>query len=226
MAADLEPVEKQIEDELGVELCFRDPGVGKYGLKNALYPIGDKLLEVVCPKEEGTTAGRLLDKRGGDGGYMVILQTDDLAAQRSRIDQHGVRIVSEPKGDTIAGIHLHPKDVGGAILSVDQSEQWDDWDWAGPSWRPHIKTGTVTDLLGVAIESADPAAMATRWAEVLGQEVSAHGSESHIRLDQGVIRFVPYGDDRGDGVCAIDVRAVDGNERTTDICGVTVNFVR
>lgn len=225
VAADLGPVEQQIENELGVELCYRDPGVGKYGLTNALYPVGDKLLEVVCPTEDGTTAGRLLEKRNGDGGYMVILQVEDLAAVRSRIDQHGIRIVSEPKGEGVVGLHLHPKDVGGAILSVDQTEKWDDWGWAGPTWREHIKTGTVTDMVGVAIQSADPAAMAKRWATVLGRDVTAQGSESHIQLDEGVLQFVPTGDDRGDGVSAIDVRAADGAARTTNLCGVAVNFV-
>lgn len=225
MATDLGPVEQQIENELGVELCFRDPGVGKYGLKNALYPVGDKLLEVVSPQEDGTTAGRLLEKRSGDGGYMVILQVDDLASLRSRIDENGVRIVSEPKGETIAGLHLHPKDVGGAILSVDQSEKWDDWDWAGPGWREHIKTETVTDMVGVAVQSDDPAAMAKRWGTVLGRDVTTQGNESHIELDEGVLRFVPTGDDRGDGVTAIDVRAADGVARTTNLCGVAINFV-
>ena len=64
VAADLDPVERQIEDELGVELCYRDPGVATFGLRNALFPIGGKLLEVVSPTQERTTAGRLLDKRG------------------------------------------------------------------------------------------------------------------------------------------------------------------
>jgi hypothetical protein len=32
---------------------------------------------------EGTTAGRLLKKRGGDGGNMVILQSDRLAEPAS-----------------------------------------------------------------------------------------------------------------------------------------------
>ena len=72
VAADLEAAEQRITDELGLELCYRDPGVGVFGLRNALFPIGDKLLEVVSPTQEGTTAGRFLDKRGGDGGYMVI----------------------------------------------------------------------------------------------------------------------------------------------------------
>ena len=77
MAADLAAAETAIVDRLGVSMCFRDPGVGEFGLHNALFPIGDRLLEVVSPTEPGTTAGRLLDRRGGDGGYMAIFETDE-----------------------------------------------------------------------------------------------------------------------------------------------------
>src|ERR1700743_3768355 len=119
VAADLAPVEARIVDELGVELCYRDPDVGVFGLKNALFPIGDKLLEVLSPVRDSTTAGRQLDKRNGDGGYMVILQVDDLDAMRSRIETHDVRVVFTAPGPGITGLHLHPKDVGPALLSCD-----------------------------------------------------------------------------------------------------------
>lgn len=86
VADDLAAAEAAIVEELGIELCFRDPGVAEFGLHNALFPVGDKLLEVVSPIQDGTTAGRLLDKRGGDGGYMVILEVDDLDEARRRVD--------------------------------------------------------------------------------------------------------------------------------------------
>ncbi|MDT5408476.1 MAG: hypothetical protein QOG14_696 [Mycobacterium sp.] len=38
VAADLAPVEAAIIEELGVELCYRDPDVGVFGLNNALFP--------------------------------------------------------------------------------------------------------------------------------------------------------------------------------------------
>ena len=36
VARKLEPVEKDICDVLGVEVCYRDPGVAYFGLENAL----------------------------------------------------------------------------------------------------------------------------------------------------------------------------------------------
>lgn len=224
VAKDLDPVEKDITDQLGMEVCFRDPGVGAFGLHNALWAVGDKLLEVVSPKEDGTAAGRMLDRRGGDGGYMVILQTDDLDGARARFDEQNVRIVHTAQGEGIVGIHLHPKDVGGAIVSVDQADDWSEWGWAGPSWRDHVDTSVVTDLVGVSVQAEDPAAMAARWSAVLGVPVSG-GDAPQLQLDEGVIRFVPVADGRGEGVSAIEVRAANGKPRESEFCGVRVQFV-
>jgi hypothetical protein len=221
VAADLDTTERQVESQLGVERCFRDPAVAAFGLQNALFPIGDKFLEIVSPTREGTTAGRLLDKRGGDGGYMVILEVEDLGPMRERFDAVGVRMVYEAAAEGIVGLHLHPADVGGAILSVDQTDTWGEWPWAGPVWRDHMCTDVVGDVLAVVIEAGDPDEMSARWAEVLGRDVI----DRTIGLDEGEIRFVEAGD-RGDGVAGFVLRASDpaGAGRTT-ICGCTFELV-
>lgn len=93
VAADLAPVVEDLEAVLGIETGFADPGVGEFGLTNAVLPVGDTFLEVVSPATEGTTAGRYLERRNGDGGYMVILQSDALDADRRRFEELGVRVV-------------------------------------------------------------------------------------------------------------------------------------
>jgi len=221
VAADLEAAEQRVESELGVELCYRDPGVGAFGLKNALYPIGDKLLEIVSPTQEGTTAGRLLEKRGGDGGYMVILEVDDLGPLRQRFEAVGARVVYEATAEGIVGLHLHPADVGGAILSIDQPDTWGEWPWAGPVWRQHVRDEVVTEVLGVEIEANDPAAMSARWGEVIGREVV----DNVITLDEGEIRFIAAGE-RGEGVGGFVLRARDQDRAgQTTICGCTFDLV-
>lgn len=207
VAADLDAAERRIVDELGVELCFRDPGVAEFGLRNALFPVGDKLLEVVSPTEPGTTAGRFLDRRGGDGGYMVIVETDDLDAARQRITDAGARVVFEAVVDGIIGLHLHPRDVGGAIVSVDVTDTWGEWPWAGPTWREHVRTDRVDDVLAVEIDAVDPAAMAARWAQVLGRDADG----TTLRLDEGTIEFAIAGE-RGEGVAGFVLRSAPGAE--------------
>src|SRR3954451_23570004 len=93
VAADLDAVVGSLCTALGVDVTYRDPGVGEFGLHNALLTFGDTFLEVVSPTRDGTTAGRYLTRRGGDGGYMVILQCDDLERERERVAGLGVRTV-------------------------------------------------------------------------------------------------------------------------------------
>src|SRR3954471_9464936 len=85
VARSLERVERQLTSVLATEVCFRDPGVGKYGLHNALWALGGTFLEVVAPIRDGPAAGRYLDRRSGDGGYMCILDCDDLDERRTQL---------------------------------------------------------------------------------------------------------------------------------------------
>ncbi len=205
VARALEPVVADLCAVLGIEVAFHDPGVAAFGLHNAVMPVGQTFLEVVSPVRPDTTAGRLLDKRGGDGGYMVILQTAHLDADRRRLATLGVRIAWEIALDDIATVHLHPRDVGGAIVSLDEPRPPASWRWAGPEWPAKVRTDVVRGITSVTVAASDPAAMATRWAEVLGLPAPRSSS---LELEPGAIRFVAA-DQRGEGVVAVGVAAVD-----------------
>jgi hypothetical protein len=209
VARKLAPAVEEIRDVLGIEVAFNDPGVGVFGLENAVLPVGDTFLEVVSPVTEGTTAGRLLDRRRGDGGYMVILQVDDLARERSRVERAGARIVWEAHLEDAATIHLHPKDVGGAILSLDWMKPTESWKWAGPSWKSKVRTDVSAEIVAVELQSEDPAAMSERWATVLDRRKARSGEAWQIALEGGALRFVAADDGRGSGVSGVDVRATD-----------------
>src|ERR1700694_2459287 len=77
VAPHLEPVISDIAGILGLNVCYRDGNVAKYGLENALLPVDTILLEVVAPFQPGTAAGRFLEKTGSRGGYMAIFCCDD-----------------------------------------------------------------------------------------------------------------------------------------------------
>jgi hypothetical protein len=222
VAADLDAAEQRIAEELGVELCFRDPGVAEFGLCNALFPIGDQFLEVVSPTEPETTAGRQLERRGGDSGYMVIVEVDDLAPVRQRLEALDTRVVFEAAVPGIVGLHLHPADVGGAILSIDETETWGEWPWAGPNWRDHVDKDRVHEVLAVTVEARDPSAMAQRWAEVL--DCSVH-NDVVVLPEGGELRFVSAGD-RGEGVAGFTLFANSpADRRSLDICNCRFDIV-
>jgi hypothetical protein len=211
VAEHLDPVVDELCSTLGLSVCFNDPGVGEFGLVNALMMIGDQFLEVVSPDTDGTTAGRLLERRGGDGGYMVIYETDDLDGRMARIEAAGVRIVWRGDFDDIRGRHLHPRDVGGAIVSIDQPVPNGAWRWGGPEWVAHQDTSVVSAIAGVTIGAGDPDAMRARWFD--------------LGFTAGV-RFVPAGP-RGEGVDAMDLVATDRRRagESFELAGITVNLV-
>jgi len=228
VATHLDRVVDQLCETLQVERCFQDPGVGEFGLHNWLMPIGDTFLEVVAPMREDTTAGRYLDRRGGDGGYMTIFQTDDIAGARQRLHDEGVRVVWRHDGPRMCGTHVHPKDLPGAIVSIDWADPADHWEWAGPDWRDHVRTGLVSEIVGAEIQSSDPEGLAERWGQVLGRPVTS----SALLLDDGAggvssIRFVPIVDGRPEGLGGVDIRVADRSRagERHDICGTRFYFV-
>ena len=129
VAKELDPIRSVIFELLGLTQDFADPIVRQFGLRNSVVPIGDTFLEIVSPVEEDTTAGRLLDRRSGNGGYMILLQVDDLSREISRIQDLEVRIVAELEIPESKAIHLHPKDIGGSITSLDQVTPPESWIW-------------------------------------------------------------------------------------------------
>jgi catechol 2,3-dioxygenase-like lactoylglutathione lyase family enzyme len=206
---DLDAAKHEIEAVLGLGNPFADKGVGKFGLANAVWPVGDTFLEVVSPRQEGTTAGRLLDKRGGDGGYMTIFQVEDIEAARARVAAQGVRVVEQADFDGVAMTHLHPKDVGGAIVSIDQMTPKERWEWGGPGWQEHVRTDVSLGIVGAELQAEDPAAMSARWADVLGLERQETAGGWRLPLEGGELRFTKASDGRGDGLAAFDVKVRD-----------------
>jgi len=168
VAENLNEAVSDLTEVLDLVVCFNDPLVAQFGLKNALMAFGGTFLEVVVPKQEDTSAGRLLEKRRGDGGYMVIVQTDDLAFQKEWLTSKGARIVLDLDFEQAKSVHLHPKDIGGAILSFDQMIPPESWHWGGPDWHEKQGSGLVKNISGVVLQSADPEAMARRWGEIFG----------------------------------------------------------
>jgi hypothetical protein len=214
VARELEPVVSAFRDVFGLEVCHRDPGVGKYGLENALFPVGNGFLEVVAPVRDGTTAGRYLERRGGDGGYMVITQCGDLAQRRTRCEAVGVRVANEIRYSDYQELQLHPRDVGAAMLSFSRQEGGEPAD--GP-WHPAASRSTsaflaasVRSMTGAELQSGDPERLARRWSEVMELPLSRDGcSRPVITLDDARLRFVPATDGRGEGLAGLDLDCAD-----------------
>jgi len=214
VAHELAPAVEDLSEVLGLATCHHDPAVGKYGLENALLPVGGSFLEVVAPIEEGTAGGRYLERRGGDGGYMVILQCDNVEARRARMPELDVRIANALNYGDFTGLQLHPRDTGGCMLETDQTggDQAPDGPWhpAGESWKSAVRTGRTAAMVGAELQSPDPGALAARWGAILDLPVSNAASGIwEIALDNAMLRFVEVTDGRGEGLGGVDLQAAD-----------------
>jgi hypothetical protein len=143
---------------------------------------------------------------------MAIFQVPDLAAARDRLAGLGVRVVWTADLPDIAATHLHPKDVPGAIVSLDWANPVESWRWAGPSWTGRAPEHAGGGVRGLTIEVSDPPAAARRWAAVLGIPAAGGGQATVVELpDWGQwLRFVPVRAARGEGITAVTIAGLSG----------------
>lgn len=168
-ARDLDGKVAELRSELPLDEPYHDPGVEHFGLRNSVLALGDTFVEVVSPFRADAPAARFID-RFGEGPYMLMFQVADTAAARERIAQAAARVVWQNDLPEISGTHIHPKDLPGAIVSLDTPRPPESWHWAGPAWsgRAPAQPGPGR-VAGAVISAPDPAAAAARWTEVLGE---------------------------------------------------------
>ncbi len=214
-----DPIVDSLCNLFDIKVSFNDPGVAHFGLENAVLPVGTDFLEVVSPVEENTTAGRYLDRRNGDGGYMVIIQVDDFLAAKQSVKENDITVVWESDHPEARAIHLHPKQMGGAILSLDWMDPKESWKWAGPNWDKFVNTSLVNRFVGVEIQAENPEDMKNTWKSVLNLK-SERVTGNQINLDNTWIRFLEDEDGRGSGVSAFCLEANDNDklfEKASDL---------
>ena len=214
VAAQLAPVLDDLHEVFGLEVAYRDPGVGTFGLENAVLPVGQQFLEVVAPVKPDTAAGRYLDRRHGDGGYMVITNTDEHQRRRDRVSELGVRIALEFDEDSYHCMQLHPRDTGGSFFEIDWQRGGEDmggpWAPAGPDWQRAVSTGVVSGIIAVEVQADDPDAVAARWSEIVEIDLAGEPRRT-LPFDNADVRFMPANDGRGDGLAGVELRAVDAD---------------
>ena len=246
VARELDRTIDDLEHIFGIHRCFVDPGVGRFGLVNTLLPIGRNLLEVVAPVEENTAAGRYLDRRNGDGGYMVICQADsepNQQAVRQRALDNGVRIAWEVDRDNWKICQIHPGDMKAAFFEIDWDQANDftgNWEPAGgTAWFDKVDQSVTVDYAAVELQGPDPVSLAELWGKVAGLPVRRDGSVLHMALNNVDVRFVTAEDGRGYGLGGLDLKVKDAagikaraqargcavEENQVTVCGVRFRLI-
>ncbi len=247
VADKLQPAIEDFSHVFEIKNCYSDPLVDFFGLENGLLPIGTDFIEIVAPIRDNTTAGRYIDRREGNGGYMILLQTDSAEVQASsltRAKEMGIRVAFEGTLETYHFVQLHPADTGGSFLQIDwdsQNEHNGYWyNAGGNNWKEYVNRDVVSSIAAVELQAEEPALLAQRWGEILDIPVTTnkHGNPE-LALNNGIIRVVTPEDGRGEGLSAVDlevenrqkvlasaeVRGMKVSDSQVLICGVRFNLV-
>lgn len=192
LVGDLERAVDELRTAFGVSVSRLDDGTTAkaHGIRNAWIPFGTSFVEVATPASSDGSAARL-HNRFGDGGYMVILQIDDLDAARAQLKDAAVEVSWEIDLPGAVELHLDHGGLGGTLVAIDWAEQAGDWRWAGPDWRTHVRSDVIGEITAAEIAVPSPARTADRWSTMLDRPAHAAGDGTYaIALDEGVLRFV------------------------------------
>ena len=195
VAPHLEPAISDIADIMGLNVCYRDGNVAKYGLENALLPVDTTLLEVVAPVQPGTAAGRFIEKTNGRGGYMAIFSCDNPDERGRNAEKLGVRIANVIDHAPYHGVQLHPRDCRASFIEFNHTNGSDDilgpYPPAGPDWQKAIRKDVTQALIGVEMESPHPQGLAEHWGRIIGASVGrGTGVGPELALANCTFRFV------------------------------------
>ena len=195
VAPQLEPVISDIAGIMGLNVCYRDGNVAKYGLLNALLPVDTILLEVVAPFREGTAAGRFIDRTKGRGGYMAIFCCDDPDQREKHANAIGVRTANVITHAPYHGVQLHPRDCRAAFIEFNHTDGSDDilgrYPPAGPDWQNFIARDVTQALVGVELQGPQPQDLASHWGKIIGVAAGKNDrGEAELELPNCTFRFV------------------------------------
>ena len=216
IVANADAVAADLGSVFGLEVAFIDEHLpGAFGLQNRLMPVGTQFIEICSPVRENTAGGRYLERRGGDGGYMVICQCDDHAPRKARVKELGIRVVAARDTETSCLMQLHPQDTGGSFLEIDWHAGPDDdpplWTHAiRGEWWKKSHTDRVKAIVAAEIQDADPGALAQRWSDIIEEPVTRDADGNPvIVIDNATLRFVPCADGRPAGLGGLDLAVAD-----------------
>lgn len=223
-AKDLDAVCRQLYDLLQVEPVAKPPGKEPtlaFGFRTRMIRVGTTMLEIVSPVREPHQLHTFFAERGGDGGFMVVLQTYDDDALLARAAANGHKLAFEMPN--FMGQHLMQFDYKtfGARFEFYKYTPEDNW-WGNPLHGEYNDPKAAEDIMGGEVAVPDPAAIAaTAAATFLARQ---EGSTVHF-IDRR-IDFVASGDGPR-GLTAIYLKARDRSRvgETATVANVAFRFV-
>ena len=220
-AKDMDAVCGQLYKLLDVEPVDKPPGnepTLAFGFRTRMIRVGTTLIEVVSPIREKHQLQDFFVERGGDGGFMVVMQTYDDDALLARAAAAGHKLAFEIPN--FMGQHLMQFDYKtfGTRFEFYKYTPEDNW-WGNPLNGEYNDPKVAEDILGAEVAVENPASIAeTAASTFLGKRDGASVTFIDRRID-----FVePVGKARG--LTAIYLKARDRSRVGTSETVANVAF--
>ena len=234
----LEPAVQALQTALGLQVAYRDPNVAKFGLENAVLPIGpNQFLEVVAPTQPDTAVGRFLARAKTPdqlGAYMLICDCDDPVLARQRAQALNIRVINDYQYPDYHGVQLHPRDTGAVMIEFNATPGGESltgpYHPAGPDWQRAVTHGSG-GIQAVRVQAADPAALARQWAQLFGQAAqpfgTARGDGHVITMALGRIEVLPLPEGGAESLSELVLSHAPASLGIAQtLCGVRVSVPR
>lgn len=197
----------QIYEFLGLPATPKGPGPDKteqFGFYSTMMKIGTSMLEVVQPVKPEFHLNDWFRRRGGDGGYMLVLQTFDAKALVARAKAEDLKL---NRDQLFMGQHQVQFDEGrfGTFFEFYQYLPEDDW-WGRPLTGPYSDARVVSDIVGCDVAVEDPSGVAEQAARVF----LARQDGDAVHFIDRKVQFIPS---KGPwrGLVALDLKARQDN---------------
>ena len=79
----------------------------------------------------------------------------------------------------------------------------------GGGWESAIDQSRTLDFVGVELQSHNPAALADKWAGVVGTPVIEDEGKRYLSLNNAKLFFTALQDDRGPGLSGLHIAVAD-----------------
>lgn len=213
----------QIYEVLGLPATPKKDGPGvteAFGFYSTMMRVGTTMIEVVQPIKPDHLLNTWFEERGGDGGFMVVMQTYDANALKARAAAQSLKLTRDMM---FKGQHMLQFDYKhfGTHFELYKYTPEDNW-WGDPLNGPYSDARVVSDIIGSEVAVENPEAIAAQAARLfLGKQ---EGTEVH--LGDRTVNFVEA---KGQwrGLVALDLKAREP-ARIGDwarICGVKFRMV-
>ena len=174
-----------------------DAALAQFGLRNAMYPVGDSFIELVQGLHPDAAAARFVARAGAArGAYMAIFNASDAEQRAQQLKRLGLTVALEIRQDDFYCIQIHPRSSRACMLEIDCTPGEADlhgtyFAAGGSGWQSAVCTEEALALPQVGFVSAAPESLAKHWATMLQLPLSpVHVDEEQVwRLEPQMCRM-------------------------------------